>query len=66
MQISFWLFLCGEPKSKHALIQKHSEIKWKKKVFSTESKEWHQNLKRTEITSYMKEAASSSTPRSLR
>ena len=41
-------------------------IKLKKQVFSTESKEWHQNLKRTEITSYMKEAASSSTPRSLR
>ena len=26
MQISFLLFMCGEPKSKHALIQKGSEI----------------------------------------
>jgi len=37
----------------------------KKQVFLTESKERHQNLKRTEITSYVKVAASSSTPRSL-
>ena len=33
MQISFYLFLCGEPKSKHALIQKRSEIKYKKTSF---------------------------------
>ena len=38
MQISFLLFMCGEPKSKHTLIQKRSEIK-KKHVFSTESYE---------------------------
>ena len=31
----------GEPKSKHALIEKRSEIKYKKQVFSTESKERH-------------------------
>ena len=43
------------------------EIKFKKKeVFWTESKERRENLKRTKITSYMEEAASSSTPRSLR
>ena len=27
IQISFYLFMCGEPKSKQALIQKRSEIK---------------------------------------
>ena len=27
MQISFSLFMCGEPRSKHALIQKRPEIK---------------------------------------
>ena len=43
--------MCREPKSKHALIQKRSEIKYKKnKFFLTESKERHLNLKRTEIT----------------
>ena len=33
--------MCGEPKSKHALIQKRSEVKQKKKnkFFLTESKE---------------------------
>ena len=41
MQISFQLFMCGEPKSKHVLIQKRSEIKWKIQVFLTESKERH-------------------------
>ena len=30
--------MCGEPKSKHALIQKRSEIKQKNKFFLTESK----------------------------
>ena len=32
--------MCGEPKSKHTLIQKRSEIK-KKTIFFTESKERH-------------------------
>ena len=32
MQILFQLFMFGEPKSKHALIQKRSEIKLKKKT----------------------------------
>ena len=30
MQISFQLFMFGEPRSKHALIQKRPEIKQKK------------------------------------
>ena len=33
VQISFYLFMCGEPKPEHALIQKRSEIKLKKQVF---------------------------------
>ena len=34
MQISFKLFMCGEPRSKHALIKKCPEIKYiKKQVF---------------------------------
>ena len=33
MQISFQLFMCGEPRSKHALIQKRPEIKWKQNKF---------------------------------
>jgi len=39
MQISFQLFMCGEPRSKHALIQKHPEIEQKIQVFLNESKE---------------------------
>ena len=31
MQISFYLCMCGEPKSKHALIQKRLEIKQRTK-----------------------------------
>ena len=31
----------GEPKSKHVFIQKLSEIKYKKQVFLTASKEQH-------------------------
>ena len=58
--------MCSEPKSKHALIQKRSEIKLKKQAFLTASKEQHQNLKRTEITPYKKEVVPSATPRSLR
>jgi hypothetical protein len=43
-----------------ALFEKTSEIKFKKKqVFSTESNEQHQNLKRTKIITYMKEVAPS-------
>ena len=57
--------MCGEPKSKHALIQIVQKLN-KKTSFLTESKQRHLNLKLTEITSYMKGAASSSTPRSLR
>ena len=41
MQILFLLLMHGEPKSKHALIQKLSEIKYKKTFFLTESKERH-------------------------
>ena len=48
--------MCGEPRSKNALIQKRPEIKLKKPVFLNESKEQHWNLKRTKITSYMKGA----------
>ena len=33
MQYSFYLSMCGEPKSKPALIQKRSEIKLKKQSF---------------------------------
>ena len=44
----------------------HELNKKETKFFLTENKERHWNLKRTEITSYMKGAASSSTPRSLR
>jgi len=33
--------MCGEPRSKHALIQKGLEIKLKKTVFLNESKEQH-------------------------
>ena len=40
MVISFYLFMYGEPKSKHALIQKRSEIK-KKNSFLNASKERH-------------------------
>ena len=61
----FFLFICGEPKSKHALIQKRSEIKLKEQVFLTAGKERHQNLKRTEIIPYMKGVVPSPTPRSL-
>ena len=39
MQISSYLFICGEPKAKHALVQKRSEIKQKKGLFLTASKE---------------------------
>ena len=48
--------MCGEPRSKHALIQKRPEIKQKKQVFLNESKERNYKLKRTEITPYMKGA----------
>ena len=49
--------MCREPKSKHALIQKRSGIKYKKtSFFLTESKERRQNFKRTEITPYTKGA----------
>jgi len=34
IEIPFYLFMGGEPKSKHALILKPSEIKYKKKFFS--------------------------------
>ena len=54
MLISFELFMCAEPKSKHVLIQKRSEIKKKKQVTLTASKERLKNLKQTEITPYMK------------
>ena len=37
--------MCGEPKSKHALIQKRSEIKKKNKFFLTENKERYLKLK---------------------
>ena len=33
--------MCGELRSKHALIQKHPEIKLKKTSFLNESKEQH-------------------------
>ena len=33
--------MCGEPRSKHALIQKRPENKLKKQVFVTVSKERH-------------------------
>ena len=33
--------MCGEPRSKHALIQKRPEIKYKKASFLNESKEQH-------------------------
>ena len=46
----------GEPRSNHALIQKCPAIKQKKQVFLNESKERHLNLKRTEITLYIKGA----------
>ena len=36
-----------------ALFGKRSEFKLKKKVFSTERKEKHQSLKRTEIVTYV-------------
>ena len=51
--------MCGEPKSKHVLIQKLSEITQKKQVFSTESKERHKDLERTEINPLMKGAVPS-------
>ena len=41
-------------------------IKIKKTCFLTESKERHKNLKRTEITPYMKWVFPSANPRSLR
>ena len=47
------------------LKKKRSEIKYEKS-FSTESEEQHQNLKRTEIITYMKGVTPSSTPHSLR
>ena len=53
--------MCREPKSKHVLIQKRSEIKLKKQVFLTESKEQHYNLKRKEINPYKKGVVPSST-----
>ena len=33
--------MCGEPRSKHALIQKRPEIKLKRQFFLNESKEQH-------------------------
>ena len=33
MQILFSLFICGKPKSKHALIQKRSKVKQKNEFF---------------------------------
>ena len=48
--------MCGEPRSKHALIQKRPEIKYQKQVFLNESKEQHWNLKWKEITPYVKGA----------
>ena len=33
MQISFELFMCGGPRSKHVLVQKRPEIKLKQQVF---------------------------------
>ena len=44
--------MCREPKSKHALIQKIQKLNIKNKFFLTESKERHQNSKRTEISVY--------------
>ena len=49
-----------------ALFKKQSEIKLKKQVFLTESKEQNYNLKRTEIITYMRGFAPSSIFRSLR
>ena len=49
-------FQCKFPRSKYALIKKSSEIKLKKQVILNDSKERHWNLKRTEITLYMKGA----------
>ena len=47
--------MCGEPRSKHTLIQKRPEIKFKKnKFFLNESKEQQLNLKRTEIITRMR------------
>ena len=47
------------------VICKRSEIKLTKEVFSTESKEQRQNLKQTQIITYMKGVAASTRPCSL-
>jgi hypothetical protein len=44
-----------------ALFKKRSEVKYKKQVFSTENKEQHLNLKRTEIITCMRGFAPSYT-----
>ena len=45
--------MCGEPRSKHALIQKRPEIKYKiKKFFDWKLEPW--NSEPTESTPYMK------------
>jgi len=47
------------------LFKNDQKLNFKKRVFSTESKEQHQNLKLTKILMYMKGVAPSTRPCSL-
>ena len=57
--------MCGEPKSKHALIQKLSEIKYKKQFFFNWKYGVTLKLKTNRNYSVYEKGFSSLTPRSL-